>query len=355
MRWEDDIMLDHADPRRGTLQLAIYAIHVITGNTLLCKSIRCATVKLYVNAAASLLALGPQRIDFRKDNPADKQLSCFLSSVYAEYERWEKVPDRQEPFTLEMLTELANECDAEKLVPSSLKRALLDFFEVGLFAGTRKSEWAQDTGHSALGSQKRDIFNDTRAFCIRDVSFITFQGKRLTGAAVLSVPVHTVQKCFLTFRTQKNGDHGEKRLFTQRRVENGSSFIKPMYRIVDRFVSLRGPNDFTTPLSVFKSDSDGTAKLITETDITLVMRALAAKAYNLCPKRNKKDLQKWSAHSLRIGACVILHAVGFSPTQIKWLLRWRSDAFMVYLRNLAVLGHQQQDALDEVDAMPNFL
>jgi hypothetical protein len=43
-------------------------------------------------------------------------------------------------------------------------------------------------------------------------------------------------------------------------------------------------------------------------------------------------------------------------TQIKWLLRWRSDAFMVYLRNLAVTANQQVLAFNKAGAtMPQFL
>jgi hypothetical protein len=47
--------------------------------------------------------------------------------------------------------------------------------------------------------------------------------------------------------------------------------------------------------------------------------------------------------------------MGFSATLIKWLLRWRSDAFMTYLRNLAINARQQVMAMDRASAMPNFL
>jgi hypothetical protein len=47
--------------------------------------------------------------------------------------------------------------------------------------------------------------------------------------------------------------------------------------------------------------------------------------------------------------------MGFNNTQIKWLLRWRSDAFMTYLRNLAVNSLQHVLAMDQAAAMPQFL
>jgi hypothetical protein len=47
--------------------------------------------------------------------------------------------------------------------------------------------------------------------------------------------------------------------------------------------------------------------------------------------------------------------MGFTESQIKWILRWRSNAFMVYLRNTAVLARQHVDVMDAAFAMPHFL
>lgn len=53
--------------------------------------------------------------------------------------------------------------------------------------------------------------------------------------------------------------------------------------------------------------------------------------------RDAKELRCWGSHSLRVGACVGLHAVGFSPLDVQWMLQWRSLAFMACPRNIAVL------------------
>ena len=84
------------------------------------------------------------------------------------------------------------------------------------------------------------------------------------------------------------------------------------------------------------------------------MRSLAVTVYNLHPTTNKKELQKWSSHSLRVGACVVLHSMGFSALDIQWLLRWRSNAFMAYLRNLAGLADRHNEAHDRAHAMPHL-
>ena len=48
---------------------------------------------------------------------------------------------------------------------------------------------------------------------------------------------------------------------------------------------------------------------------------------------NDKDLHRWTSHSLRVTACNLLHRQGFSDTYIQSRLRWRSNAFLDYIRN----------------------
>ena len=57
MKWGDDHLSDTTeDNRLRLLQLALYAQHLGTGNTIFCRSIKVATVKAYTNAVASLMA-----------------------------------------------------------------------------------------------------------------------------------------------------------------------------------------------------------------------------------------------------------------------------------------------------------
>jgi hypothetical protein len=67
------------------------------------------------------------------------------------------------------------------------------------------------------------------------------------------------------------------------------------------------------------------------------------------------ELQMWSSHSLRVGACTTLYAMGFHEMEIKHLLRWKSNAFMTYLRNLAVTSRRHNEALNDANCIPNFL
>lgn len=349
MKWFDDPYLEHASHRRRVLQMCMYAVHLASGSTLFCRRITAGTIQTYIlNVATFLMRFDSCRLDPRKTEEGDR-LHPMLKSIYAELERWEKVPNRREPFTLEMLEAMYDESVFGKHAFTSKWESHKDWFNVCVRGGCRLTEWAQDSSHSDVADPILDIFGDTKAFCLNDFEFEADDRTRLQGAAILGWSVTSLRKCDVTFRTQKNGAHGEKRLFTR---STKRSFIESMYRIIQRFVQLRGASDTTTPLSIYLDEKTGEVKLITSKDIETIMRKLAAHVYKIT---KESDLQRWSAHSLRVGACVILHAMGFTGAQIKFLLRWRSDAFLVYLRNIAVLADQQNDAIDKLLAMPDIL
>jgi hypothetical protein len=333
----------------------MYAMHLATGSTLLCRLITLKTIKEYVKAAASFIALGPRQVDFRKENQTDTQMCPSLQAVYKELERWEKVPNRREPFTLEMLKQLDDTIKDKRIDQDSLQGVLADWFVTCLFLGSRKSEWAQDAGKSALDLYKKSPLKRAQAFTMADIEFQLLDGRRIPASDLPNYPsTNYPTRVWVTHSWQKNGEHGEKRMFTRNLNPQGRCPCRAWERIVRRFLRLRGYADLDTPLALYRGRL-GQLRLVTATDVENTMRELASKTYKLDPIRHKAELQRWSCHSLRVGACTILHSMGLTGTQIKWLLRWRSDAFMAYLRNLAVTANQQVLAFDKAGAMPNFL
>ena len=355
LKWGDPIL--STDPRRiQQLKLAIYALHVATGTSIYCKQVKLATVKLYVNNVATMIADLGVGVDVRKDNPTDQRMGTILRSVYSELDRFEKVPNRREEYNLEMLRHLRDRA-ALANDEFGLLSALADWFEVGLMAGLRRSEWAQPSGRAA---DPRFVtlnqFGDPMAFIMDDIRVQTVHGRRLDGATCFLVDWNDVQKVWLRFRTQKNGDNGQEKLFVRNTNPNATCcVVSALSRIFRRFRILMGAWRTGVPLAVYQPAPYHEARMITAPQIEHAMRVSAAELYSLDPQTNKKDLQRWSAHSLRVGACTLLHEQGFTAPQIKHLLRWRSDAFMVYLRNTHLLSHQQNRAFDTAAEMPNFL
>jgi hypothetical protein len=342
--------------RRGTLQLAMYAYVLGAGCNLTFRSIQCATVKEYIKDVATFLMLfSNEERDYRYDSPNSTRMSPLLHNVFEDIRKWDEAPNRREPFTIEMLEWYRDWVVKNKFDKNSLESVMLDWFEIGLFNGNRAAEWSQEGKKNDPNNPRQNARGDTYAFCLNDVRVQLKNGRRVTGAQILKYPVESIVKMWIRWKMQKNGEHGEEKMFTLPLSQVARSFIRPMYRILKRFVELRGSLDFETPLSVYEHPKLG-VRLVNSSNTETHMRFIAANVYGLDPNKpeDRKALQRWSSHSLRVGACVILHAMGFDAVQIKFILRWKSDTFMLYLRNNGVLADKQLQAFDKLSAMPNF-
>jgi hypothetical protein len=103
MKWTDDLYCMHMSKRRFQIQMALYAQHLATGSNLMCMSIKLNTIKLYVRQCVSFFSL----LNQWETNPliisGTNTFFKELKGLYDELQRWESIPDRREPFTVEML------------------------------------------------------------------------------------------------------------------------------------------------------------------------------------------------------------------------------------------------------------
>ncbi len=354
MKLTDDWLLEHAPIKRCNWQMALYAAHLATGSTLACRAIKGGTITKYLLDIARFLARFSDR-DPRRESPTDHKLADCLNAVIAEVKRWELMPIRREPFTPIMWKHMDAVMTAHPDLhgPDSILAAMVDWFGSGLYGGWRLTEWGQPAGNADVTTPHLDFKGETRAFCLPDLEFRLDGNRRISQQHAYAGKADRIERIHVTFRTQKNGDNGEVRVFTRNKANTRLCFVKCVFSLFQRFVRLMGWNT-TAPLGIARG-ATGVISSITATDIEREMRAAAAVVYDLDPVKHKYALSKWSAHSLRVGACVILHSQRFSATQIQFLLRWRSMAFMMYLRNLAFLAGQQNEAVADTATMPNFI
>jgi hypothetical protein len=307
--------------------LGCYLISLFQGQGLRSSPVRSDTAKQYLRAAVSWSAdvQGPD-VRYRKPTFASRYqiLADPLKKILETRRSWETLPNRREPFTPAMLMHL--DCSTRGAHPDSLDRTLCDWYAVGLNTGCRRSEWAQEAskpikmspdGKGPLSFTRNDIwFFDSllRPIPIRLVA---------TGH-------HIPSFVKLRWRFQKNGDNGEIKTFGAN-LGHTSCMVSAMIRIIQRSFRLRLADNY--PLAVFCSGPQ--VSLIDDSHITAHLRQLAVAVYgNMSPE----DLQRFSSHSLRVGACVILHASGKDELFIKHRLRWRSSSFMNYLRDVPILA-----------------
>ena len=363
MKWDENPLVLGDSPDcslRGQLQLAMYAVHLSTGNTIFCKQIKTATIEQYLLAASTMIAHFTG-LDHRKDNPSDNSMGHILGPVLKDLRKYESCPNGREPCDIRM-HELASRL-AKDHPPTTLIPALVDGFEQGLCAGYRLSEWAQPAGKHKLGTHQLNHLltceTRTRAIVPGDIRCTTTSLGRAIGLDILNYPLAMITHIWVKWRTQKNGSHGEEKMFVRNSTPGGICMVSSLYRSLKRFRTLADIDgrikESSTPLAIYYHQPSGSVRHITSSEIEGFMRELASKVYQLHPVKDAKDLQRWGTHSLRVGACVILHAMGFSPLDIQWILRWKSMAFMAHLRNIAMLSTRQSRAFDKAQAMPHLV
>ena len=348
----------HMDRDRCNWQLALYAVHLAAGNNILCQSLKSATVGIYLwNVATLCMAASPAGRDPRKVRDSDSLLAPCISRVLKEIKRWEKIPDRKEPFTPAMLQHLVSRVEQQLSPPTDsvdhLDLALRDWFDLGgCYAGLRLSEWAQPISSDISAAAKRHGALLPTAFVLADFHFELQSGRRVPASRLDCCAAADVAAVIITWRTQKNGQNGEFKRFLRNTLSSFSYPVTAAINIVRRFVSLIGLRD-DIPLAVFFNRATGGPFLINKNMIDDCLQSIAAELFSIS---DPTELSRWTSHSLRIGACVLLHSYGFSETQLKFILRWRSNAFMDYLRNSDIIATKQNTAISMAadGTMPSF-
>ena len=99
------------------------------------------------------------------------------------------------------------------------------------------------------------------------------------------------------------------------------------------------------PVAIFYDKTKkNKAIYINDFHINTVLREAAKHVYNIS---KKDELDKFTSHSIRVGACVLLHSQNITTEDIKFRLRWRSDSFRMYLRNVIELAERHKNAVSK--------
>jgi hypothetical protein len=109
-------------------------------------------------------------------------------------------------------------------------------------------------------------------------------------------------------------------------------------RLVLRARRLNQPDDM--PVTVYKTKK-GKVIYLTGNKIAKLLRK-AIKKVQL--DTTLDELKLYSAHFLRVWACVLLEEAGKLPDYIKKRLRWLGDSFKMYLRDTTIIQHQHVDS-----------
>ena len=139
----DDPTLSILDIPQKNFIMACYVVSLTSNEAVYCRTIKSATVNLYISDAVKLAVLN------NTPDPSKNQLnqkSTYITNVINEHKRWESMPNRREPLTYTMVDHLCHMVynNTSPLSCDCLESVLADWLILGMQTGMRKSEWCQD-------------------------------------------------------------------------------------------------------------------------------------------------------------------------------------------------------------------
>lgn len=319
--------------------VGIYLMFVKNGVNCTDKSgLRSATLAGYGDAINALFLLRgfPPPVVISDPNNAS---GIIIKNLKSE----EDIANQRSPLDSAIFAEIQQFSSKSKSEDSEVS-LMMDLSCINRVTGCRMSEYSQTKGsiidYHTFPSGAKVI----KAFTADDFLFVDKRGHKVTlphqpSAAQIIALEKRIVKVTITWRFQKNRQNNEKRTFS---AENPSNKIicpvRAAMRIIFRARRLNQPDHL--PVAVYRH-KDSFA-YITGSRVGILLRQAVRLAH---PDISKENLKKFSAHSFRVWACVLLDEAGKSPDFIKKRLRWLGDSYRTYLRDTCAIQDQHREAL----------
>ena len=251
----------------------------------------------------------------------------LISPLLRAVKAYEEVTNRKEMIYESMV---ANMLQLNTLSsPTSLNSAIIDWILLGRVTGARRCEWCQDgpTIQMTVPNLAHEIAEPV-AFLLSDFEFFDSSQRRIHR--VSPDDISRVEYVNVRWRFQKNDDNGQVIPYQRDRERPDVCSVLAAFRIVLRALTLNLlPLE---PLAIYSnSSSQSTYRHIRASQVVKFLRRSAQVAFGLKP--DDKSLQRWTCHSIRVTAANILHRANMSDSYIQTRLRWKSNTFLMYLRN----------------------
>ena len=328
---------DPCGPERGRERLvAIYIKYVILGVNYNNKTmIRSETAAGYAKAVNTLFELRgfPHPANFKV---ADNMSAVIIHNL----EREENIARQRNSLDNEIFAQLQQM--AAKTSTDSVEQVVFNMVAFGRITGPRAGEYSQKTLDKVEVHKYPSGTTVVKAFIKSDFEFFDRRGRLITDLSEDSMD--QVNMMSVTWRIQKNRRNGQKLQLAADHANPAICPVRNALRVVLRAIKLNQAEE--NPLAIFV-DGKGKTRYLTAGKIAEVLR----KAVKLAkPDIDADDLKKYSAHSIRVWACVLLSEAGKSPDFIKSRLRWLGESYRMYLQDTKVMNAQHLEALEESSA-----
>jgi hypothetical protein len=246
------------------------------------------------------------------------------------------VASQRSPLDSRIFAQLYAKADASKSL-DSIDNVFFNLLALARYVGPRSSEYAQtkqsECDYHTYPSGKKVV----KAFTANDFAFYDEAGIRITEMSQSAR--ERASSVRITWRIQKNRQNGQH-------ITLGADTKVPLLcpvrncmELVERSQRLGQLPDL--PVCIYPNKK-GQLLYLTGSKVASLLRNAVL---HIRPDTPKEELTKYSAHSLRVWACVLLDEAGKSAEFIKKRLRWMGDSFRMYLRDTATIHRQHQEAL----------
>ena len=334
IKWADILGIpDPCGPYPGYQRIvAIYIKYVQCGvNINSIKVLRSATVKGYAESVNTLFKLRNMPVPADLSDP-NNMSAMLINNMLRE----EQIARQRAPLDNEIFAELRRVANASKS-DDSANMLLRDVVTLGRDIGPRLSEYAQKNQRKVDVHTYPSGTTVIKAFTAND--FIFFDVKKHIIEDLTTESIESVAAVKITWRIQKNRQNGQSITLAVDIKFRDLCPVLSAVRMVIRARRLSQPDDM--PLAMYRTRK-GESLYLTGSKIAELLRGAVKR---IRPDISPEDIKRYSAHSLRVWACVLLDEAGKSPDYIKKRLRWLGDSFRMYLRDTAVIQHQHVDAL----------
>jgi hypothetical protein len=321
--------------------MACYTADLASGQNILCISLKSGTILRYLATAAEL------SLPHNQMNPCLDiygKRSKHINNIINEIKRWENIPNRREPVSKQMIDYIASKGKKlHKKIPDNIYLALSDWLILGMQSGFRRKEWAQENSYLIKHKDiQRNVDGSSAAFIMNDFEFRGRNNTRINQKS--NYDVNNSHSVNLTWRFQKNNDNGQIVTYVKDTVNKAYCYVSAAKRIRLRAIKYKVQEDM--PVAIY-NDIKKKKKVdyINDINIKEILQEAAKHVYNIS---KKEDLMKFTSHSIRVMACVILHAQNMSTEDIKFRLRWRSESSRIYLRNITEIAERHKDAISKL-------
>ncbi len=210
----------------------------------------------------------------------------------------------------------------------SVSDLLFDVVALGCYIGPCLSEYAQTTQDKADYHTYPSGTTVIKAFIATNFIFYN-ERKRI----IKELNVDSLQRARfvkITWRIQKNRQNCQAITLTAESDQPEICPVRSTMQLVLQTMQLNQPNDM--PVAVYKTKKGKVIYLTGNKIAELLWKAIK----KVRPENTPDKIKQYSAHSLRVWACVLLDKAGKLPDYIKKKLRWLGDFFRMYSRDTAV-------------------